>query len=219
LSCHAGWRWTEELVAMYQIDITAFCYQPRVTKSHLWSASTMLRISPLRCFPSKPFINSQFKASFLSTKVVNFGRPSCSARFFSLSHWRFQESQPPEHNKTEKENIYTIPNVLTLSRILSCPILGWSILDGNYYVASGLLVYAGLTDMARFISHPSQSLSKISHEYLQLDGYLARRYRMSTVLGTILDPAADKALMTTLTITLTMQNLIPGKKFVLPSPL
>lgn len=118
----------------------------------------MLRIIPTtslrllggsRCFPCKPFINPQFKASFLSTKLVKFGRPSCSARFFSVSHWRFQESQPREHNKTEKENIYTIPNVLTLSRILSCPILGWSIVDGNYYIASGLLVYAGLTDMAR----------------------------------------------------------------------
>jgi len=35
---------------------------------------------------------------------------------------------------------------------------------------------------------------------------------MSSVLGTILDPAADKALMTTLTITLTMQELIPGQR-------
>jgi len=66
---------------------------------------------------------------------------------------------------------------------------GWAILDGNYHLATGLLVYAGLTDLA--------------------DGYLARRFKMSSVLGTILDPAADKVLMTTLTITLTMQDLIP----------
>ncbi|KAL0954004.1 hypothetical protein HGRIS_005161 [Hohenbuehelia grisea] len=32
---------------------------------------------------------------------------------------------------------------------------------------------------------------------------------MQTVLGTILDPAADKTLMTTLTVTLAMQNMIP----------
>jgi hypothetical protein len=42
------------------------------------------------------------------------------------------------------------------------------------------------------------------------DGYLARRYGMRSVLGTILDPAADKILMTTLTVTLTMKELIPG---------
>ena len=33
---------------------------------------------------------------------------------------------------------------------------------------------------------------------------------MGSVLGTILDPAADKTLMTTLTITLAMKDLIPG---------
>ena len=46
---------------------------------------------------------------------------------------------------------------------------------------------------------------------IKLDGFLARRYNMSSVLGTILDPAADKALVTTLTVTLTMQELIPRK--------
>lgn len=46
----------------------------------------------------------------------------------------------------------------------------------------------------------------------QADGWLARQYKMSSVLGTILDPAADKTLMTTLTITLAMQNLIPSTR-------
>ena len=39
---------------------------------------------------------------------------------------------------------------------------------------------------------------------------MARRYNMRSVLGTILDPAADKTLMTTLTVTLAMKSLIPG---------
>ena len=46
---------------------------------------------------------------------------------------------------------------------------------------------------------------------IKLDGFLTRRYNMSSVLGTILDPAADKALVMTLTVTLTMQELIPRK--------
>ena len=33
---------------------------------------------------------------------------------------------------------------------------------------------------------------------------------MRTVLGTIIDPAADKILMTTLTVTLTMKDMLPG---------
>ncbi|KAJ3563379.1 hypothetical protein NP233_g8979 [Leucocoprinus birnbaumii] len=88
-----------------------------------------------------------------------------------------------------RENIYTIPNLLTTSRILACPVLGWSILNDDFYLATGLLVYAGLTDL--------------------VDGFLARRFKMNSVLGTILDPAADKILMTTLTITLAVQNLLP----------
>lgn len=36
---------------------------------------------------------------------------------------------------------------------------------------------------------------------------------MTSVLGTILDPAADKILMTTLTVTLAMQNLLPRMFF------
>lgn len=49
-----------------------------------------------------------------------------------------------------------------------------------------------------------------AHHLLKVDGYLARRYKMQSVLGTILDPAADKALMTTLTVSLAMRDLLPG---------
>lgn len=45
----------------------------------------------------------------------------------------------------------------------------------------------------------------------QADGYIARRFNMGSVLGTILDPAADKTLMTTLTVTLAMKGLLPGQ--------
>lgn len=51
--------------------------------------------------------------------------------------------------KTTRENIYTIPNLLTISRILACPVLGWSIVEGNFVLASSLLLYAGLTDFVR----------------------------------------------------------------------
>jgi len=113
-----------------------------------------------------------------------------STRHFSINRRQhFPHLDPSKKKTTIRENIYTIPNLLTASRIFACPVLGWAILDGNYHLATGLLVYAGLTDLA--------------------DGYLARRFKMSSVLGTILDPAADKVLMTTLTITLTMQDLIP----------
>lgn len=50
-------------------------------------------------------------------------------------------------SETLRENIYTIPNLLTASRILACPVLGYAIVQDNFVVATSLLVYAGLTDL------------------------------------------------------------------------
>ena len=47
---------------------------------------------------------------------------------------------------------------------------------------------------------------------MQLDGWIARRFNMRSVFGTILDPAADKTLMTTLVVTLAYKGLLPGEK-------
>ncbi len=61
---------------------------------------------------------------------------------------------PPEIAKKPlaiRENIYTIPNLFTVSRIIACPVLGLAIVNDNFYFATGLLVYAGLTDL---VSHP-----------------------------------------------------------------
>ncbi|KAG8745659.1 hypothetical protein FRC10_007356 [Ceratobasidium sp. 414] len=129
-----------------------------------------------------------------------------TVRTFTTTQWRSQtpvHTSPPNpsdgkdgpsaRKPTVRENIYTIPNALTASRILSCPVLGWSILEGRYGLASGLLLYAGITDW--------------------MDGYIARKWNMRTVLGTILDPAADKTLMTTLTVTLAIKGLLPGNSF------
>ncbi|WWD17667.1 hypothetical protein CI109_102108 [Kwoniella shandongensis] len=87
------------------------------------------------------------------------------------------------------ESPYTIPNALTLLRLLACPVLGYTIVQGDYAWATGILFASGLTDW--------------------LDGYLARRFNSRSVLGSILDPAADKALMTTLVGTLAWSGLLP----------
>ena len=126
------------------------------------------------------------------------------------------EDHPETNSKkptltTLRENIYTIPNLLTVSRILACPVLGWSIVNNDFTLATGLLVYAGLTDLVSIrLVNCSSKVVNFLHGCLKVDGYLARRYNMQSVLGTILDPAADKTLMTTLTITLAMKGLLPG---------
>jgi hypothetical protein len=64
---------------------------------------------------------------------------------FSLqSVHRFQHTQ--RQTPVPRENIYTFPNLLTVSRIVACPALGWAILSDNYAAATGLLLYAGITD-------------------------------------------------------------------------
>ncbi|KAF9399472.1 hypothetical protein BGX21_006181 [Mortierella sp. AD011] len=88
-----------------------------------------------------------------------------------------------------RENIYTIPNLLTFSRLVAAPVIGYWVLQGDYTNAAILFGVASVTD--------------------GLDGWIARRFQMQSIVGTILDPMADKTLMTILTVTLAMQNLIP----------
>jgi cardiolipin synthase len=85
----------------------------------------------------------------------------------------------------------TAPNLLTLSRICLAPLLVTAILDGNYKIAFGLFVAAGLTDA--------------------LDGLLARLLKQYTMLGQYLDPVADKLLLSTLFLVLTYKDLIPAR--------
>lgn len=82
-----------------------------------------------------------------------------------------------------------LPNAISLLRIaLIAPIL-LLMLDGEFGWALGLFVLAGFSD--------------------GLDGYLAVRFGWSTRLGGLLDPAADKLLITGMFITLAYTQQIP----------
>jgi len=88
-----------------------------------------------------------------------------------------------------RENIYTIPNILTASRLIAAPFIGYCILHDYHAMALGLFAYAGITDA--------------------LDGWIARRWNLKTVVGTVIDPMADKTLMTVLTVALAMKGTLP----------
>ncbi|ORY92438.1 CDP-alcohol phosphatidyltransferase-domain-containing protein [Leucosporidium creatinivorum] len=96
---------------------------------------------------------------------------------------------PPSAPVDKYENIYTIPNALTVARICACPAIGYFVLQGELGKATALLFVAGVSDL--------------------VDGWLARKYNMGSVLGSILDPAADKLLMTTMVVTLAMKSMLP----------
>jgi len=106
--------------------------------------------------------------------------------------------QPPQPKKpllggltqfTPHENIYTIPNILTLSRLVAAPVIGYLVLHDCHAWAVGLFAYAGITDL--------------------VDGYIARRWNLQTVVGTVIDPMADKTLMTVLTVCLAIGGSLP----------
>lgn len=71
----------------------------------------------------------------------------------------------------------TLPNLLTLLRILAIPFFAIAVWYGRMWEALGIFIAAGLTDL--------------------LDGWIARTFNQKSRLGGILDPAADKLLMTT----------------------
>ncbi|CCU77336.1 crd1/Cardiolipin synthase [Blumeria hordei DH14] len=96
---------------------------------------------------------------------------------------------PPLTPSLRHENIYTIPNLLTFSRLFSAPVIGYLILNDHHVWALGLFGYAGLTDL--------------------LDGWIARKWNLQTIVGTIIDPMADKSLMTILTVCLAMKGTLP----------
>lgn len=95
-----------------------------------------------------------------------------------------------------------IPNSLTLLRIFFVPLLvaalvadsrtiylwGWHV--ANEQVALGIFLVAAFTDL--------------------LDGYLARRWRQITTVGTLLDPIADKLLVSSALVSLVQVRVIPG---------
>lgn len=90
----------------------------------------------------------------------------------------------------ERENIFTIPNALCVGRIVMSPYLGYLIVQGDFSLAMGLLVAAGLTDLA--------------------DGFIARNWEgQKSNFGSFLDPLADKCLMSTLVIALGYCELMP----------
>lgn len=88
----------------------------------------------------------------------------------------------------------TLPNLLTLSRIVALPLLAfllwWSNWELGYGLAFILYTLMGITDY--------------------FDGYLARSSGAVSKLGIFLDPIADKIMVATVILVLTAQGVLTG---------
>jgi cardiolipin synthase len=82
-----------------------------------------------------------------------------------------------------------VPNALTGLRLVAAPATAGLLVAGHFNAAFGVFALAGVSDAA--------------------DGYLAKRFGLTTPLGRILDPAADKALMLAAFVTLACLGALP----------
>ncbi len=85
--------------------------------------------------------------------------------------------------------IVTVPNLLTVFRMVLIPVFVSLLFYQRFVLALGIFVLAGITD--------------------GLDGLLARRFDQRSQLGTILDPIADKLMLVTSFVVLSMRAVFP----------
>jgi len=82
----------------------------------------------------------------------------------------------------------SLPNIISLTRVLAVPVMIFLVLRANYEAAFWLFLAAGASDA--------------------VDGYLAKRMNQISALGATLDPLADKALLVSVYVTLGVQDRI-----------
>lgn len=97
----------------------------------------------------------------------------------------------PEHNGKQPASwSITIPNLLTIIRILLTPLFVIFLIREHFGLALVVFVAAGVSD--------------------GLDGFIARYFNQRTTLGAILDPIADKMLLVAAFISLGVLSVIPN---------
>ena len=85
--------------------------------------------------------------------------------------------------------IITLPNLLTIFRMALIPVFVSLLFYQKFLLALGVFLVAGVTD--------------------GLDGLLARRFHQQSPLGRILDPIADKMMLVTSFVVLSMRGVFP----------
>lgn len=84
----------------------------------------------------------------------------------------------------------SIPNLITLGRVILVPVVFWLLVSGRIQAAFVLFVIAGISDA--------------------IDGFLAKRFGWQTELGAYLDPLADKLLIVSIFIALGVLGELPS---------
>jgi CDP-diacylglycerol--glycerol-3-phosphate 3-phosphatidyltransferase len=95
-----------------------------------------------------------------------------------------------------------LPNALTLLRIFFVPLLVAALVQGHVEIDLGLFAITNeMLALCIFLAAAATDL---------LDGYLARRWGQITTVGTLLDPIADKLLVSSALIALVQARVVPA---------
>ena len=113
----------------------------------------------------------------------------CNGSIAAILKWRSASAGRTAGADGPGRRILSIPNLITLARILLVPVLVWAITSGEMRIAFLLFLAAGLSDA--------------------VDGFLAKRFGMATALGAYLDPLADKAMIVSIYVALGIADAIP----------
>jgi len=98
-------------------------------------------------------------------------------------------SESPQPQDPAPPILLTLPNIITLARLVAVPGTIWLILQHRLDLAFLLFLAAGLSDA--------------------LDGWLARVMNARSTIGALLDPVADKALLVSVYVTLAAIGVLP----------
>ena len=100
-----------------------------------------------------------------------------------------------------------LPNALTIARIFFVPLLVAALVEQSFSVrVFGTTITHEWLALAIFLVAAATDL---------LDGYLARRWGQVTTIGTLLDPIADKLLISSALISLVQVNAVAGWMVIL----
>ena len=87
------------------------------------------------------------------------------------------------------QNIWNVPNVLTMIRMALIPVYWVLILNDHFYAALFVFIAASLTDLA--------------------DGFIARKYDQITDFGKLMDPLADKLMSVSVMLSMAIKGIAP----------
>ncbi len=95
----------------------------------------------------------------------------------------------------KRENIWNVPNVLTMLRAALIPVFLVLYYTSQRYLALAVFLLASATDL--------------------LDGYIARKYNLVTNFGKLMDPLADKLMVVSVLLVQTFSGILPPEAVII----